>query len=224
MNLVKIKKYVALTFVFVCIGISSMAQAAMEADPYILLKNVAQSAFNRFDKELDTIKQNPDHLKVIVSEELLPHIDYTYASYKVLGNKHFRKLSTEQKREFVQVFKDYMVTVYAQVFSTYRQTQSVAVEPSKDFSNLNIVVVKSKIIEPGRPDIDLYFKFRKREDKNTGAISWRAYDMDAEGISVLDTKRKEINEAIKRSGIKAVIADLKSKAEKPLVLKQQDTQ
>lgn len=49
-------------------------------DPYAMVESVANKTFARFHQDIATIQANPDHLKVIVSDELMPYIDYKYAS------------------------------------------------------------------------------------------------------------------------------------------------
>ncbi len=184
------------------------------SDPYILLDGVAKNVFKRFSNDVEIIHAKPDHLKDIIIDEMLPYIDYKYASFKVLGNKHLKKMTKEQRRSFIIAFKNYMVTLFAQVFTNYRTTQTVEVEPPKSVEGKKVVVVKSKIIEPGRPDIDIFFKLKK--NRKTG--QWYAFDMDAEGISMLNTKRKEIGAAIKRVGVEKVIDDLREKSQQSLIL------
>ncbi|MER2493306.1 MlaC/ttg2D family ABC transporter substrate-binding protein [Catenovulum sediminis] len=185
-------------------------------DPYVLFDKVTQKAFERFKAEWPLVKQQPEKLKEIIREELLPYIDYEYAAFKVLG-KHVREVKPDDRRLFVDAFKDYIVTVYAQLFAQYKETQSIIVEPSRDTEGNKIAVVKSKIIEPGRPDINVMFKLINRDDR------WRAFDMEAEGISVLNTKRKEIDSAMPRMGISGIIKDLKDKAQQKLNFKDSES-
>ncbi|NTS75900.1 ABC transporter substrate-binding protein [Catenovulum sp. SM1970] len=197
----------------------SQAEKLEQTDPYVLLAKVAEITFNRFNNEIADIKNNPNHLKAIITDEMLPYVDYKYASFKVLGNKHYKRLNKSQRKEFVNAFKDYMITVYAQVFTNYRPSQRVEVEPPKAVdAKSKIVVVKSKIIEAGRPDIELYFKLRR----NSKSGKWYAFDMDAEGISMLNSKRSQIGAAINRQGIDQVIKDLKDKSKASLVLKDKE--
>ncbi|WP_157964685.1 MlaC/ttg2D family ABC transporter substrate-binding protein [Algibacillus agarilyticus] len=213
----KLQRLIGFAILLLCSAAHAGEKETVNQDnPYVLLQVIAGNTFNRFEKELPEIQKNPEILKDIVTQELLPYIDYTYASFKVLGNNNLKKMKPEQIKSFIGAFKDYMVAIYAQVFTNFKASQKVYVEPSKNYGDSKIVVVKSKITEPGHPDIDIYFKLRKKESSD--GVTWLAYDMDAEGISMLDTKRKEINEAIKRSGIESVISDLRRKAQNPLVL------
>jgi phospholipid transport system substrate-binding protein len=45
---------------------------------------------------------------------------------------------------------------------------------------------------------------------------WKAIDMTAEGVSVIQTKRAEFTPMIRQKGIDSVIALMKEKSDKPL--------
>ncbi|EWH09138.1 periplasmic phospholipid binding protein, MlaC [Catenovulum agarivorans DS-2] len=196
---------------------AEQAQFANIQDPRDLFEKVTQSAFKRFKASWTEVKQEPDLLKQIIREELLPYIDHEYAAFKVLG-KYVRDVNADDRKAFVDAFSDYIVTVYAQLFTQYRETQDIVVQPTNTSDDSKIAVVRSKIVEPGRPDIDVIFKLIYRNDQ------WRAFDMEAEGISVLSTKRKEIGAAMPRLGIDGIIKDLKQKAARKLTFKSDDSE
>lgn len=178
---------------------------AEEQNPYLLLEQVATKTFVRIKNEQTQIKQNPDMLKVIVEEELLPYIDYRFAALKVLG-KHYRKVPKERIPEYIEVFRTYLVATYAVALGQY-EDQSVEFEPEKDYRKRKDVTVRALIKDPGRPDIKIAFKVRK--DKRTNR--WRAYDMVAEGISLLSSKRSELEAILRKDGLDKVIEVLNKK-------------
>lgn len=201
---------------FSCCAVFSTQAVIKEDNPHVLFEKVTSQAFSRFKQEWPQVEQNPEQLKVIIREELLPYIDYQFASFKVLGSKNFRKLSPEQRIEFTNAFKDYIVSVYAGLFINYRSEQKIVIQPGSNTNLPKEVTVRSKIVEAGRPDISVSFQLRQ------GETGWKAYDMEAEGISVLSSKSKEINVAISRIGIKGVIQDLNEKANKKLIFKDKN--
>lgn len=71
-----------------CLASATVAQAADidTSNPYIMVEQVADKTFDRFHQDKSIIDSNPDHLKVIVQEELMPYVDYKYAAYKVMAN------------------------------------------------------------------------------------------------------------------------------------------
>lgn len=181
-------------------------------DPYSMVKSVANKTFDRFHKDKALIDADADHLKVIVREELMPYIDYKYASYKVLG-QYLKESTEEQRNRFVDAFQGYLVTTYAQAFTEYTN-QKVEFSPGSDFSNEKIVDVNVQIIEAGRPPIKLLFKVRRLKDD-----SWKAFDLVAEGVSLLSSKQSEISNLIRQQGIDPVIKMLEERT-KDKVTKQ----
>ncbi|AAN56925.1 ABC transporter substrate-binding protein [Shewanella oneidensis MR-1] len=181
-------------------------------DPYSMVKSVANKTFDRFHKDKALIDADADHLKVIVREELMPYIDYKYASYKVLG-QYLKESTEDQRNRFVDAFQGYLVTTYAQAFTEYTN-QKVEFSPGSDFSNEKIVDVNVQIIEAGRPPIKLLFKARRLKDD-----SWKAFDLVAEGVSLLSSKQSEISNLIRQQGIEPVIKMLEERT-KDKVTKQ----
>ena len=173
-------------------------------NPYDMVEAVANNTFTRFHQDIDIIKTNPDHLKLIVSDELMPYIDYKYASYKVMGI-HLKATTKDQRERFVKAFQGYLVSTYAQAFTEYTD-QHVRFAPGKDFSGEKMVDVNVDLIEPGRPAIKLMFKVRRLKDG-----SWKAFDLVAEGVSLLASKSSEISNLIRTKGIDSVILELEQR-------------
>ena len=183
-------------------------------DPYQMIRTVANVTFKRFAQEQADIRKQPNLLKSIVREELIPYVNYRYAAFKVIGGNNFKKTTKEQRAAFVPVFRDYLITSYAQIFTLYKN-QEVKFEPAKDFSKGKVVAVKTTILEANRPPIDISFRVRK--SKKTG--EWKAYDMVAEGISLLDSKAIELGSLIRQKGLPHVTEMLKAKAKADIVFK-----
>ncbi|WP_267962095.1 Tgt2/MlaC family protein [Shewanella sp. AS1] len=182
-------------------------------DPYAMVESVANKTFARFHQDIDLIKSNPDHLKRIVSEELMPYIDYKYAAYKVMGS-HLRESTPEQREAFAEAFKGYLIATYAQAFTEYTN-QAVEFEPAKNFSNEKMVDVNVQIIEQGRPPIKLQFRARRLKDD-----SWKAFDLVAEGVSLLSSKSAELTNLIRQQGIDHVIGLLKQHGDSHISLQK----
>ena len=184
-----------------------------QSNPYKMVNEVANVTFKRFAKEQPNIRANPNILKDIVREELIPYTDYRYAAFKVVGSN--LKYTTEKEREeFVPAFRDYFITSYAQVFTLYNN-QKVEFEPAKTYGDEKILAVGTVIIEDGRPPINIVFKVRK--DSRSG--EWRAFDMVAEGVSLLDSKQAELASIIRQQGLAHVTAMLKEKSQRDIVFK-----
>ena len=197
---------------------SAMAQLPQkENNPHLMIQEAATTTFNRMKNEKSLIAQNPEHLRTIMRENLLPHVDIKYSAFMVLGNQA-RKVPKQKLGEFVNVFREYLVTTYANAMGYY-DDQTVSFEPAGDYSDKKIVTVRALIQDEGKPDIKVAFKVRKNSRTN----QWGAYDMVAEGISLLSSKRSEFESILRQEGIETVIALMQKKIDDPIVLQNTPT-
>ncbi|GIU22730.1 phospholipid-binding protein MlaC [Shewanella sp. MBTL60-007] len=198
------------TVMFAMMALLSVGVQAAEStdidqtNPFTLVEAVANKTFARFHQDEKLIAADPDHLKVIVTEELMPYVDYKYASYKVLG-QYLRDTTKDQRERFVEAFKGYLISTYAQAFTEYTD-QTVEYGRAEDFVGEKFVSVNVQVVEPGRPAIKLQFKARRLKDG-----TWKAFDLIAEGVSLLSSKQSEITNLVRQQGIESVIDMLKEK-------------
>lgn len=189
----------------------NLAQA-QETNPYVMLEEVATKTFSRIKEERKLIEADPEMLRTVMEEELLPYVDYNFSALKVLG-KHYKKVPREQIPEYINVFRSYLITTYALAMAYY-DGQEVEFQPVRDVTDERTVTVRAIVKEPGRPDINLAFKLRKNKKTNV----WKAYDMVAEGISLLSSKQSEFETILRRDGIDKVIEMMRNTVNRPISL------
>ncbi len=197
-------KNIALVGLLVLTSATALASQSnqVESSPYLVLKEVGNKLFTRISANQQEIKKFPYLMRDIVEQELMPSIDYRYASYRILG-KHLKKISKEQRADFVQAMRHYLVRTYATALTKYKN-QQVIFEADKPTQGKKIVSVKTQIIDMNAPTIDVIFKMRK--DKKTG--QWKAFDMVVEGISLLSSKQAELSNKIAKQGVEQVTLEL----------------
>ena len=198
------------------LSFSAAAAQPEPENPYILVQAVASKTFDRMKNEQAAIAEDPETLRLIMEQELLPHIDYQFAAFKVLG-KHFRSVPREKLSEYVKVFREYLITTYA-IAMGYYDDQTVIFEPAGSVEGKKAVTVRCIIKDDGRPDIKIAFQVRKNSKTN----EWKAYDMVAEGISLVDSKRSEFESILRQDGIEKVIDIMKNSIERPIELQTGD--
>jgi phospholipid transport system substrate-binding protein len=192
---------------------SFAASEQVEVNPYEMIQSSASTTFSRMKEEQAQIQANPEHLRTIMRENLLPNVDYRFAAFMSLGNR-VKTVPAAKRNEFVEVFREYLVTTYANALGYY-DNQTVIFEPAGDYQGKRTVTIRAVIQDEGRPDIKVAFKVRFDNRKN----KWGAYDMVAEGISLLSSQRSEFETILRQDGIDTVIALMQEKINKPIVLK-----
>lgn len=182
------------------------------SDPYKMMEIVADNTFSRIARDQDKIVADPEFLRQIVLEELVPYIDSRYAALRVIGTSaDLRNTPREELLAFVDAFQGYMISTYAGVFTQY-SNQKVIIEPARAIDDQKIISIKTRVIDPGKPDINIEFKLRRGRDSE----NWLVFDMVAEGISLLDSKRAEFGNLIRQQGLNNVTQILLEKAKAPI--------
>lgn len=194
----------------VCLG--SSAQAAYPADPFALINEAASRTFNRLNQDQQKIHSEPGYLRVVIRDELMPYVDNKFAAYKVIGS-NIKETTPAQRDRFTLAFTDYIIATYADALAKYDQ-QKIKVESPRALGDDKVVSVNVAVLDPGKPDINVIFKLR--QNNKTG--EWKAFDMVAEGISLLSSKQSELGGMIRDKGIDAVSQMLEEHNKKPAQL------
>jgi uncharacterized protein HI_1084 len=212
MKINQLKKwFTVLTFAVSTLFVTSTAIA--ESNPYVLMQQASDKLFSDIKANQGKIKQNPDYLRTIVRNDLLPYVQVNYAGSLVLGS-YFKSTTPEQRDKFFKAFGDFIEQAYAQVLTAY-SSQQIQIEPAKEIGDKNLVNIRVNIMQTGgAAPIKLDFKWRK----NSKTGEWQAYDMVAEGVSMVVTKQNEWSSILRQQGIDALTAQIQKTAAQPVTL------
>lgn len=211
--MMKLLRWALFGLVAICWATVSVAKPAPElvknlptANPYKTMQQLVQQVFPKLNKLHEEKQLTSEKTRRIILRYVMPYIDYRYAAYMVIG-RSLPKTTKVQRERFVQAFYAYLVNTYSEVLGRYEQ-QKVVIEPPRGYVNgQRVMTVPAEIIQSGRPPIHLQFKFRKLRRDN----AWLAYDMIAEGVSLLSANQSEVGGMIQREGIDTVSNLLENK-------------
>ena len=184
-----------------------------ETSPYVLMQQASDKLFADIKNNQAKIKKDSNYLRTIVRNDLLPYVQVNYAGSLVLGS-HFKSTTPEQREKFFKAFSDFIEQAYAQVLTAYTD-QNIQIEPAKEVGDKNLVSIRVNIMQNGgQAPIKLDFKWRK----NSKTGEWQAYDMVAEGVSMVVTKQNEWSGILRQQGIDALTAQIQKSAAAPVTL------
>ncbi|MDD6910622.1 phospholipid-binding protein MlaC [Actinobacillus minor] len=188
-------------------------QAFAETSPYALMQQTADKLFSDIKANQGKIKSNPEYLRTIVRNDLMPKVHVKYAGQLVLG-KALSSASEAQREKFFDAFGQFIEQSYAQVLTQY-QDQKIEIESEKPTEGKSIVSIRVNVLSNGSAaPIKLDFKWRK----NSKTGEWQAYDMAAEGVSMVATKQNEWSGVLRQQGIDALTAQVAQSAKQPISL------
>ncbi|WP_224718334.1 phospholipid-binding protein MlaC [Pectobacterium versatile] len=195
--------------------VAPLANAADQTNPYSLMNEAAEKTFNRLKNEQPKIKQNPDYLRTVVREELLPYVQVRYAGALVLG-RYYKDATPAQRDAYFKAFEAYLEQAYGQALAMYNG-QTYQIVSGQPLGNTDIVSIRVNIVDNGsRPPVRLDFQWRK----NSKTGNWQAFDMIAEGVSMITTKQNEWAAVLRQKGVDGLTQQLESSAKQAITLDQ----
>lgn len=182
---------------------TSFISYAKNDNPYETANAIAVQTFDDLKTNRERLHDN-NVVIGIIKKDLLPYVDVRYAAYKVIGTS-LKQTSKEERDAFTEAFGDYMMRSMSNALGKY-SNQELKVSPVSDVpADTTIVAVKYTVTQNGAPDINFVVKMRL--NKNSG--EWKAFDLIAENISILDAKQAELSPVIRDKGISEAINMLK---------------
>ncbi len=158
---------------------------------------------NKIDKVLLILKDSKLS-KVQKGDEIIsimnPVFDYSLMSRLSLG-KTWKKISPEQKDEFVELFTKKLKDSYIEKLDLYTDelVEILGIKKSKK----NRIALQTQLIgKDERHDINYKFYKKKNED------NWLIYDVDLIGVSIIQTYRKQFSGFLKEKSFNDLLAHL----------------
>ena len=129
--------------------------------------------------------------------------DLDFMASKAVG-RHWRKLSDEDKKRWIEAFTRFTTANYAGRFTGY--TGEKFVTKSIEEAPRNTRMVMTEIIVPDDKNVQLNYRLIERDGK------WKVIDVFLDGtVSELALRRSEYSSALKRNGFEQLLASVETK-------------
>ncbi|MEU3048825.1 phospholipid-binding protein MlaC [Streptomyces sp. NPDC006984] len=185
-----------------------MVDAVDKQDPYSLTRYVTKKVSERLDSEQGKIQENPDYLRRVVHEELLPYCQVKYMGALVLGT-YYKTASSSQRDDFFDAFGKYLeLEVGAR--SLYR-LRGATVEDGTAEKDENPVAVSVTTQVDG---VDVTTRLQWRKNSATG--QWQWYDLITDGQSLITSRQNEWSETLRTKGVDGLTRELLLAAKQPV--------
>jgi len=139
-----------------------------------------------------------EKLEAIVGQRF----DYEEMAKRTLG-ANWKKISTEQQKEFVGLFQQFLTKSYAGNIDGYSGEQ---VEYLKERLKGDFAEVQTKVVSP-KVEIPLDYRLLKKNEQ------WGVYDVIIDGVSLTKNYRGQFSRIIKSSSFDGLLDKLRSKTD-----------
>ena len=188
------KKTACLLLVFLLF--SHVVVADVEHEAGKLLKRSVDKIFTVLsDKEL-TIDQK----KSKVIEITNPVFSFSLMAKLSLGKVHWSQFNAKQKAEFIDLYTKLFQNFYIEKLDFF-SNETVVFQPATTMGKKKIQI-QSALISKGTQYSMLYKMFKTRD-------SWKIYDLEIEGVSLLRSYRSQYHHFLKKGGIEGLLAKMR---------------
>ena len=165
---------------------------------------IVEEAVEMLDKALtdrrEELTESAEARYALINEILLPRFDRRYAAQLAWG-KHWRSATPEQRDAFVEEFYTSLLRRYADSLLKFDQRR-IEMLPYRGDETKKITKVKTMVTLDDGTKVPVDYALANRDS------SWLMIDVIIEGISYLQTTKKELGEEVRGSSLDAVIARL----------------
>lgn len=193
------------TLVLLMISAAALAAPTAYAEdeaPDVLVKRLLSDVLETIKN--DKAMRGGDTAKVValVDSRIMPNVNFPRMTAAAVGPA-YRQASPEQQKRLQEEFKILLVRAYAGAFAQLKD-QTVSMKPMKGAVEDKEVLVRSEIKGAGET-VQLDYRMEKTPGHGAG---WQIYNLNVQGVWLIETYRSQFAQEINAKGIDGLIATL----------------
>jgi phospholipid transport system substrate-binding protein len=168
--------------------------------PQELIETTARKLLEALDADRALAKRDPDRVRKLVDEILLPHFDTDYSARLVLG-KHWRAATEEQRKRFIDAFYQSLLRNYGSALAEFTADR-MQVLPFRGDLSTGQATVRTEVKRSNGQRVPVNYTLRATP------AGWKAWDVTIEGISYVRNFRNDVGAEIDQTGLQPLIERL----------------
>ncbi|MEI2415458.1 ABC transporter substrate-binding protein [Orrella sp. JC864] len=196
----------ALLLVAGMIGLArAQAQPDPKAAPNEFVQQVADQLLDILKKDAQLRSGDIQRVNQVVDQNLLPYVNFERTT-RLAAGRNWRQATPEQQQALAQAFRGTLIRTYSGALTKVDQGTSVRLLPFRGDPNADDVVVRSQIVpQSNAQPVGVDYRLEKTPE------GWKIYDLNVEGIWLIENYRNQFAQEINRSGIDGLIQALNSR-------------
>ena len=175
--------------------------AAQEASASKVVLENSQRILSALESRRSEFKADRGKLESFVASEFNATFDRDYAARQVLG-RHARGAAADDVKLFADALADSLMRRYGSSLLDFNTRLKVRIKSETVLPRGLGVKVASELLRKGGEPIPVDYFMRKSGD------SWKVFDVMVEGVSFVQTFRRQFDNELSRKSIKQVAAEL----------------
>ena len=184
----------------ISLGVFASAQARAES-PNAFVEKVANQALSALLQDQAARSGDVGATNRLVDKYIVPYVNMEKTTRLATGQP-WRQATEQQKAALVEGFKNTLVRTYSGALKDVTDSTKLNVLPFRGDPNAADVVVRTTLTGVSNTPVAVDYRLEK------AGSSWKVYDMNIEGIWLIQNYRNQFAGEISRNGIDGLIKSL----------------
>lgn len=182
------------------IAFAASKQEQSEDNSTTVVRATTEAFSQAIEAAQEAQDDNPAHIRELVNQIVMPHVDLNQVSYGVLGI-HWQQATPAQQESFAAGFRKLLVCAYGSALSENRALDItyLPVTMSEDGAE---AAVPTRVMRGEAAPLGITYRLQQVEGE------WKLYDMLVEGVSFVNNYRSMFLHQIDQIGIDGLIQKL----------------
>ncbi|MGB6006640.1 MlaC/ttg2D family ABC transporter substrate-binding protein [Castellaniella sp.] len=191
------------------LGILPAAQAEHAVDPKatpdVFLGAVANNMLDAVKADPLALKGDVSHITALVRQYALPYVDMNKTT-RLAAGRYWRQASAQQQADLVKAFTGTLIRTYSGAFTRVTPDTTITLLPFRGDKQADDAVVRTSVSQPNSSPIGVDYRLEQTD------AGWKVYDLNVEGIWLIQNYRNQFAQEIGRNGIDGLIKALNAKS------------
>ncbi len=160
-------------------------QIKSEEDPFLFIDSNAQKMADVLTNESELFETDRLIYEDKIKEIFEPMIDFRRVAASVMGKKYYLMASTDQRADFVLIFKDSLLDTYAETLAQWGESTISTQFPPKNIDASIINIEVRQTLDTGNSKYPISYKLKKTKD------GWKIVNIIINGVNLGLTFRNQ---------------------------------
>jgi len=166
--------------------------------PDVFVRVVTANALQAVQREPLARRTDPQRVQELVDQYVVPYIDLTKTT-RLAAARHWRSANADQRERLVQAFKGTLLRTYSGALAKVEDDIAMTILPWRGAADATDAHVKSTISQRNAAPVNVDYRLEKQAD------GWKIYDLNVEGIWLIQNYRNQFAQLINQRGIDGLI-------------------
>ena len=144
---------------------------------------------------------NTARINQVVNEHILPYVNFQKTT-RLAAGRYWRQATEPQRTALADAFRGTLVRTYSGALTRVTSGTTITALPFRGDPKADDVVVRTLISQPNGQPVGVDYRLEKTPQ------GWKIYDMNVEGIWLIENYRNQFAQQINQNGIDGLIQAL----------------